>query len=134
MIGTGLLHGFSQDELKAILAHEFGHFSQKSMKIGVITSRLMSIIGTMVEYAEQEIEKAERSKAEKRIWWQRIFHAASGTMSKLNKLTIKFYNSIGNKHYSLSRYMEFEADSVACRLVGTSVFYSSLCKLDTTVH
>ena len=130
MIGTGLLHGFSQDELKAILAHEFGHFSQKTMKIGVITSRLMSIIETMVEYAGQEIEKAERSKIEKQVWWQRLFYAASGIMSKLNKLTIKFYNSIGNKYYSLSRYMEFEADSIACRTAGTDVFYSSLCKLE----
>jgi Zn-dependent protease with chaperone function len=33
-IGIGLMNSLTQDELKAVLAHEFGHFSQKSMKIG----------------------------------------------------------------------------------------------------
>jgi hypothetical protein len=33
-IGLGLFEGLNIDELKSILAHEFGHFSQKSMKIG----------------------------------------------------------------------------------------------------
>src|SRR5690606_23214694 len=33
-IGVGLINAVTQQELKAILAHEFGHFSQKSMKVG----------------------------------------------------------------------------------------------------
>lgn len=33
-IGLGLFDGTSVDEVKSIIAHEFGHFSQNSMKIG----------------------------------------------------------------------------------------------------
>ncbi|PKF76036.1 M48 family metallopeptidase, partial [Chryseobacterium sp. PMSZPI] len=33
-IGIGLVNSTSVGELRAILAHEFGHFSQRSMKIG----------------------------------------------------------------------------------------------------
>ena len=40
MVGIGLLQGMGKDELRAILAHEFGHFSQQTMKVGSITYRL----------------------------------------------------------------------------------------------
>ncbi len=33
-IGMGLVNTITEEEFKAILAHEFGHFSQKSMKVG----------------------------------------------------------------------------------------------------
>ena len=32
-LGTGLLYGMNNSEIKAILGHEFGHFSQKTMRI-----------------------------------------------------------------------------------------------------
>jgi len=34
LIGMGLVNSVTIDEFKAILAHEFGHFSQRSMKVG----------------------------------------------------------------------------------------------------
>jgi Zn-dependent protease with chaperone function len=34
LIGMGLVNTVTHDELKAILAHEFGHFSQRTMKVG----------------------------------------------------------------------------------------------------
>ncbi len=33
-IGLGLINAVTKEELKAILAHEFGHFSQRTMKVG----------------------------------------------------------------------------------------------------
>lgn len=34
IIGMGLINSVSYQELKGILAHEFGHFSQRSMRVG----------------------------------------------------------------------------------------------------
>jgi Zn-dependent protease with chaperone function len=34
LIGLGLVNNLNISEFKAVLAHEFGHFSQKSMKLG----------------------------------------------------------------------------------------------------
>jgi len=34
LIGLGLVNALNVSELKAVLAHEFGHFSQSSMKLG----------------------------------------------------------------------------------------------------
>ena len=129
MVGTGLLQGMNKDELKAILGHEFGHFSQQTMKVGSITYRLLLIIRGMIEFAQEEQKKASLSWANDDSW-EKWFHLASGPMVFITKQTIKFYNYIEKKNRSLSRFMEFEADAVACRIVGAKPFISSLCKLD----
>ena len=129
-IGAAYAFGYSQEELKSVLAHEFGHFSQTSMKAGVLTFRLMNITESMVKYARSQKEKAEKSKAENNSWMNRIFHIASGPMSQVTRLTSYLYNRIQLKDSSLSRYMEFEADAVACRLVGRTAFISQMYKDD----
>ena len=53
MVGLGLLQGMSKDEVKAILGHEFGHFSQQTMKVGSISYRLLLIIRDMIEQAHR---------------------------------------------------------------------------------
>ena len=129
MIGTRLLYGMSNDELKAILAHEFGHFSQQTMKISSVTYRLLLIIRGMIEFTQKEQKKASSSLSNKNSW-EPLFHLASWPMKYVTKLTVKFYNFIEKRNCSLSRYMEFEADSVACRIVGAKPFISSICKLE----
>lgn len=128
MVGTGLLHGMSASEVKAILSHEFGHFSQQSMRIGTITYRLMLIIRTMIEYAQDQQQKDAIARSQDDYKW--YWHLAVYPISSITKKTISFYNWIEKKNRSLSRYMEFEADSVACNIVGARSFISSLCKLD----
>ena len=129
MVGTMLLQGMSKDELSAVLAHEFGHFSQHTMKVGSVTYRLLLIIRDMIKLANEAEEDARQSRSSDNTWnW--MFHLARIPMSHITRLTIKFYNYIEKKNRSLSRYMEFEADSVACRIVGAKPFVSSLCKLE----
>lgn len=129
MVGTALLQGMNKNELKAIIGHEFGHFSQQTMKVGSITYRLLLIIRGMIEFAQEEQKKAALSRANDDSW-AKWFHLASGPMIFITKQTIRFYNYIERKNRSLSRYMEFEADAVACRIVGAKPFVSSLCKLE----
>ena len=129
MVGTGLLYGLNESELKAIIAHEFGHFSQHSMKVGTITYRLLLVIRGMIELTQEEQREAALSRADSdssKSW----FHVAGDAMASITKLTIKFYNYIEKKNRSLSRYMEFEADAVACKIVGARSFISSICKLE----
>ena len=38
-IGLGLINSTTVSEFKSILAHEFGHFSQRSMKVGSYTNQ-----------------------------------------------------------------------------------------------
>lgn len=129
MVGTGLLYGLNESELKAIIAHEFGHFSQHSMKVGTITYRLLLVIRGMIELTQEEQHEAALSRADSdssKAW----FHIAGDAMASVTRLTIRFYNYIEKKNRSLSRYMEFEADAVACKIVGARPFISSICKLE----
>lgn len=127
-IGLGLLYGMNIDEVKAILGHEFGHFSQQTMRIGSVSYRLLLIIRDMIKNAEQEQQIAESSK-ESDNWWDKYFHLASGPISLITRWTIAFYKNIELRNRKLSRFMEFEADNVACRAVGAKPFISALYKL-----
>ncbi len=47
-IGAGLINTTTKQELKAILSHEFGHFSQRSMKVGSYVYNVNQIIFNLV--------------------------------------------------------------------------------------
>src|SRR5688572_20570295 len=47
-IGLGLVNSVNLSEFKAILAHEFGHFSQRSMKLGSYVYNVNQIIYNML--------------------------------------------------------------------------------------
>ncbi len=113
-VGIGLLQGLNQSELKAILSYEFGHFSQGSMRVGIITYKLLLIIGDMMRQAQEDLRDDN----------------VSHTLSFITKWTIAFYNHIEKRNRSLSRYMEFEADAVACHIAGAKSHISALCKTE----
>ncbi len=112
-IGVGLLCAMNVDELKAILAHEFGHFSQQSMRIGTISYRLLLIVNDIITQMREEVGN------------DMITTVKRGITSSI----VSRYNAMEKVNRSLSRYMEFEADGVACRIVGVKAFTSALCKL-----
>lgn len=129
LIGIGLLYGTSKSELKAILGHEFGHFSQQTMRIGSMTYRLMLNIREIVEFtqARQRDEIIAQSSPDYK-WY---FHLANIPINFITSKTVAFYKYIERKNRSLSRLMEFEADNVACKIAGTEAHISALCKLNT---
>lgn len=127
-IGIGLLYGMNDKEIKAILAHEFGHFSQKTMRIGIITYRLLLITRTMVQYSEENLRNEALERQSKDYSW--FMHLESKPIEGLTKQTIKIYKSIERKNRNLSRYMELEADNMACSIVGPKYHVPALCKLE----
>lgn len=129
MIGIGLLHGMNTSEVKAILSHEFGHFSQQSMRVGTVTYRLLLIIRTMIDHAQKQQQRNAIARSQENYKW--YLHLAVYPISFITKRTIAFYNWIEKENRNLSRYMELEADSVACKVVDAKSFISSLCKLVT---
>lgn len=120
MVGIGLLHGMNSSEVKAILSHEFGHFSQQSMRFGTLTYRLMLIIRAMIDHAREQLQKDAIARSQEDYKWYQ--HLAVYPISFITKKTISFYNWIEKENRSLSRYMEFEADTVACKVVGARPF------------
>ena len=55
-IGLGLVNTITEQELKSILSHEFGHFSQSSMKLGSYVYNVNQIIFNLL-YNNQSYDK-----------------------------------------------------------------------------
>ena len=130
-IGIGLLYGLNKSEIKAIIGHEFGHFSQETMRFAVMTSRLMLVVSALIDYAEQKEKDYAIARTSEDYHW--YFHLARYPIKFVTKCTILFYNSIVKKNNKLARMMELEADNVACKITGKDAQISSLCKLDTII-
>ncbi|HEX8659944.1 MAG TPA: M48 family metallopeptidase, partial [Hymenobacter sp.] len=48
LIGLGLVNGLNLSEFKAVLAHEFGHFAQRSMRLGSYVNTASRLLHDMV--------------------------------------------------------------------------------------
>lgn len=127
-LGIGLLYGMNKTELKAIIGHEYGHFSQKTMRIGTLTYRLLLVIQNIIEFTEENQKEDAIARASADYKW--YFHLAAYPIRYITGRTIAFYKYIEKKNRSLSRLMEYEADNVACQIAGADSHISALCKLD----
>jgi Zn-dependent protease with chaperone function len=123
LIGLGLVNALSLTEFKAVLAHEFGHFSQKSMKLGSYAYTAMRIMADIV-YGRDRLDD----------WLDRVCHADGrvavfgwafkGVLWVLRKALAGMFHAVNFLHAALSREMEFHADLVAVSVTGS----------DTTAH
>ncbi len=139
-IGVALLYGLSRAELKSILSHEFGHFAQGTMRVGTIADRLNLLIRDIISHAQEGRHNVKAIITEDTsplaiimTWFYNAkrFIARKVITLTTNSLT-SLYRKIELNSRSLSRYLEFEADAVACQNVGSKEFVSALIKIHTT--
>lgn len=111
-----------------MLAHEFGHFAQRSMRLGSYVNTASRLLHDMVYERDQWDELLVR--------WQgldiRVSAVAwliAGLVWVVRKLLELAYQGIHLVHASLSREMEFQADRVAVRLAGSQAMCDVLYQL-----
>lgn len=128
-IGMALVNTVSREELKAILAHEFGHFSQRSMKVGSYVYTVNQIIFNML-YDNEGYGNAIQKFAN--ISWYFAIFVMVGVkiIEGIQWVLKKLYNVVNLHHLSLSREMEFHADAIAVNTIGSKPFTSSMMRLD----
>lgn len=139
IIGLGLFQHTSLGEVAACLAHEFGHFSQKTMRWGVVVYVLNELIKNLMGTNKQWIGIVNYLIS---FPWIGGYGIVLSLMAKafgwtLYGLTIGYqkvmdllYAKIQLSHLELSRKMEFEADAVAASIMGSKTFISFGCKVD----
>lgn len=118
-IGLPLIYGMNKTELKSILSHEFGHFTQKS----VSTNRTANLSEFICASIVRAIDEAENSK-ESTAKLARSYVRLAGTIMEWQYHKVAPYNGI------LSRAQEFDADHYSQMVAGTDGSVSALCKLD----
>ena len=128
-IGMGLINTTTTQELKAVLSHEFGHFSQRSMKVGSYVYNVNQIIFNLVNDDESYRDSIE-SFARVSSYFSIFASLAFFFVRQIQWVLVKMYNFVNLRHMALSREMEFHADEVAANISGSLALEESLLRLD----
>lgn len=132
-IGVGLVNSVSEIELKAILAHEFGHFSQKSMKVGSYVYNVNQIIHNML-YDNDSYNSIAQSWGSVNGYFAFFTALAVKIVTGIQWILRQVYNVVNISYHALSRQMEFHADAVAASVTGSKPLITSLLRLDLADH
>lgn len=127
-IGLGLFESTNTEEVKSVIAHEFGHFAQGSMHVGSVLYVSNKVITDLVYRRDWLDSLMLRWCLEDGIWgfWGVM---TQSIVIKFRDLVEYLYRCQQRNYMKLSRQMEYDADAVACRIVGTETFVSALCKI-----
>lgn len=127
-IGLGLLNVLSLDELKAVVAHEFGHFAQRTMAVGRWVYVAQQIAQHIV-LARTGFDKVLTfiSNIDLRVAW-------IGWIMRLLVWAIRavldtFLRVVILAHRALGRNMELQADRVAVSVSGSDSLIHALHRL-----
>jgi len=128
-IGMGLLNCVTVSELEAILAHEFGHFSQRSMKLGSYVYNVNRVIHNML-FDNEAYENMLKSWASISSYISLFVTLAAAIIQGIQLILKKMYQIVNINYLALSREMEFHADAVAANVAGSQPLISSLMRLE----
>jgi len=128
-IGLGLMNAVTIDELKGIIAHEFGHFSQRSMKIGSYVYNVNYIIHNML-FNNESFDNTVRKLANLNGYIALPVAGSFKIVQGIQWVLGKVYYIVNTNYLALSREMEFHADEVAARIAGPSALITSLVRLE----
>ncbi|KYF57105.1 hypothetical protein BE08_07205 [Sorangium cellulosum] len=129
VIGLGLVSALNLSELKAVLAHEFGHFSQASMKLGQYVYVANGVVADIV-FGRDAWDRALSRWRSVDIRLSFPAWILSGIVWVLRKVLELVYRGINLANLSLARQMEFNADLHAVRIAGSDAIVSGLWKAE----
>jgi Zn-dependent protease with chaperone function len=133
LIGIGLVNMTAKDELKAILSHEFGHFSQKTMKVGSYVYNVNQVIFNML-YDNDAYDNLIQKWAEVSGYLSIFVFIAVKIVHFIQKVLQVMYNLINKSYMGLSREMEFHADEIASHVTGYLPLKTSLLRAELASH
>lgn len=113
VIGLGFLTQMDDDEIRAMLYHEFGHYAQKEMKDSIS-------VYTIGQFSRSFVSIKELKK-----------QGTLETQIKLQLLLFTYFaiwicNRINKAYSQLAKQMEYDADDVAVKYVGASTLQRAL--------
>ncbi len=127
-IGVGLINVLTMSEFKAVLAHEFGHFAQRTMAVGSWVYIAQQIAAQIVSKRDA-LDKLLRfvSRTDFRIAW--VAWALMLVIWSLRAVLESAFKLVVIAQRALSREMEFQADLVATKSAGSDAIVHALYRL-----
>lgn len=128
-IGLGLVNTINVAEFKAVMAHEFGHFSQRSMKLGSFVYQVNRIIYNML-YDNSGYSKLLEGFANISGIFALFAKLTAFIIGQIQSLLQAMYKFVNKRYMSLSREMEFHADTVAAAVAGGNHLITALRRIE----
>ncbi|HYH66009.1 MAG TPA: M48 family metallopeptidase, partial [Urbifossiella sp.] len=129
IIGLGLVNRLNLAEFKAVLAHEFGHFSQNSMRLGSYVYTANRIVGDVV-YARDWLDDMVSAATRIDLRISVFVWVFQGGLWVVRKGLHFLFRAINFANVSMSRQMEYNADLVAVSVTGSDPLVFALARLD----
>lgn len=132
-IGLGLVNSVTQSELKAILSHEFGHFSQKTMKVGSYVYNVNQVIFNLL-FDNESYDNLMQKWANASGYFSIFVIIAIKIIDGIKWILRQIYGVVNKSYMALSREMEFHADEIAANITGYEPLKNSLLRLSLADH
>lgn len=129
LIGLGLVNVVNLSEFKAVLAHEFGHFAQRSVGLGsylTVANRTMHDVIYSRDALDRFVDRwaAQDLRVSFPAW------GLKGVLWIVRKILAGTYQGLNLLFLSLSRQMEYNADNVAVSMTGSDALIHGLARLE----
>jgi len=137
-LGVPLLQGLSQAQLRAVLAHELGHYSNSDTRLAALTVRGRAQVLRTITHFEQRADntaareqaKQEKKNAKAEAKGKRakeVDTAGAGiTYRAMAQIYIGYAKLYFRATLSVSRRQEYAADAAAARIAGRDATASAL--------
>jgi Zn-dependent protease with chaperone function len=128
-IGLGLVNVLTLGEFKAVIAHEFGHFAQRSMAVGswvYIGQQIAAHIVAKRDVLDRFLQGL--SNIDLRIAW--VGWILRVIVWSIRSLVETVFNGVVMAQRALSRQMEMQADLVAVSLTGSDALIHALARMN----
>jgi Zn-dependent protease with chaperone function len=128
LIGLGLVNVVNLVEFKAVLAHEFGHFSQRSVGLGSYLYVANKVMQDVI-YSRDALDRFVDQWASIDVRISFPAWGLKGVLWAVRGILSGMYRGLNLLHLSLSRQMEFNADNVAVSVTGSDALIHGLARL-----
>lgn len=115
-IGLGLIRFLNREELRAIIAHELGHFSQRSMALNAP----VYVVGQSIRHLTKSVKYKKRGTWEDHTYILAYFFRTFADL---------LFSRLSKNFASFSEELEFDADRVAVEYIGKEPLVSALLKV-----
>ncbi len=132
-IGLGLVNTVTQSELKAILSHEFGHFSQKTMKVGSYVYNVNQVIFNLL-LDNKSYDNMISKWASASGYFSIFVIIAIQIIEGVKWILRQIYGVVNKSYMALSREMEFHADVIAAHVTGYEPLKNALLRSSLADH
>ena len=124
VIGLGLVNSTSKSELKAILAHEFGHFTQRSLNVfSYVYIENQIIYKMLIDERYYQTLLLDFFRTIFRLAWIVVFYSRI-----IRWILRKAYEVVSKSYMALSREMEIHADEISANIAGSMPAITSLLR------